>query len=233
MNQDKYDEIINGEQTYKTIALKLKFGIPVLIGWTDEFGTHLDILFTNGAYKEKYNMNQMGLKADDIFVSVMGIGSFGFYRNDEDVSPDYIGEKLNLNGKNETTEKLAELINNIKKELIELYKKGDNTDNLVLKNLINRYPELPLVFFSPNEEIDDYYIVCEKFDCYVGTVWFDETHDRFYDDFDEICADYGENYLVDDEEFSKLKDKKYDEAVERYVESYVTHYKAIIIKLCY
>lgn len=52
MNKDKYDEIMNGENTYKEIANRLKQGQAVIIGWTDEEYTHLDILFTYNVYKE-------------------------------------------------------------------------------------------------------------------------------------------------------------------------------------
>lgn len=44
MNFDKYNEVINGEITYKKIASDLLKLFSVGIGWTDENGTHLDII---------------------------------------------------------------------------------------------------------------------------------------------------------------------------------------------
>ena len=67
MNKDKYGEIINGQDTYKEIADKLKKGKSVIIGWTDQEMTHQDILFTGGAYKEEDNILQGGLLPSDLF----------------------------------------------------------------------------------------------------------------------------------------------------------------------
>ena len=68
MNKTEYNEIINGTETYKEIANKLKQDIPVIIGWTDEACTHLDILFTYKAYREYGNYLQRGLMPTDLFV---------------------------------------------------------------------------------------------------------------------------------------------------------------------
>ena len=113
MNKDKYGEIINGEKTYKEIADNLKLGHSVIIGWTDGEYTHYDILFSLNVVKE--GELQRGLRWNDLFVSVMSIGAFGFLTDSEKHSG-YIGEKLGL-GNNNTTEKLGELINGIIKNL--------------------------------------------------------------------------------------------------------------------
>ena len=109
MDIEKYGEVINGENTYKTIAKNLKNGKSVIVGWTDEEGTHFDILFSLNVVKE--GPLQGGLRWNDLFVSIMKIGAFGFLIGSEKHSG-YIGEKLNL-GDNITTEKLTELINGI------------------------------------------------------------------------------------------------------------------------
>lgn len=117
MNKDEYGEVINGEQTYNTIATLLHTGQPALIGWTDQaepVGTHFDILFTRKAFKE--GTVQGGIAWDDIFVSIMRIGAFGFEVQNKDTAPGYYMEKLGFTG-DETGEKLAELINEIKKRL--------------------------------------------------------------------------------------------------------------------
>lgn len=115
MNKDEYGEIINGAETYLEIADKLKRREAVVIGWTDELDTHYDILFTNGAYKQNGNLLQRGLKGNELFVSIMGKGAFGFDSNTLK-ERGYIAEKLNL-GISETTQKLTDLINGIIAEL--------------------------------------------------------------------------------------------------------------------
>ena len=116
MDKDEYDEIINGKNTYKEIANKLKHRQAVIIGWTDERSTHLDILFTYYTYKESGNYLQRGLRGNELFVSIIGIGAFSFDVNTNKKYPGYIGGKLNLT-EEPTCEKLAELINGIIKEL--------------------------------------------------------------------------------------------------------------------
>lgn len=115
MNKDKYDEIINGQETYRDIAKFLKKGQPIMIGWTDEICTHYDILFVYKTNKEQGNMFQFGLRATYLFISIMGWSSFGFEINQEK-TPGYISEKLNIKGK-ETVEKITELINGVIVEL--------------------------------------------------------------------------------------------------------------------
>lgn len=120
MDKDDYDEIINGENTYNKIVEKLMSGNSVIIGWTDEEYTHLDILFSIGTYKEVNNLLQRGLRGKELFVSIIGIGAFGFDIHGEK-SSGYISEKLQLYG-SPTIEKLTELINNICQKIINYYK---------------------------------------------------------------------------------------------------------------
>lgn len=114
MDKDKYGEIINGSETYKEIAKKL-IDSSVIVGWTDEEYTHLDLLFNYNTYKE--GMLQRGLRGNELYVSIMSIGAFGFDVKDKEIHKGYISEKLNINGE-PTITKLAELINGIIKELI-------------------------------------------------------------------------------------------------------------------
>lgn len=114
MITDKYGEVINHKETYQDIATYLISVGRILIGWTDKHGTHFDILFMYSPFIEGHI--QCGLRGTDLFVSIMRIGAFGFGVNKEDTHYSYIGEKLNL-GSNFTTEKVAELINGIKKEM--------------------------------------------------------------------------------------------------------------------
>lgn len=115
MNQDEYGEIINGEKTYKEIAHILRTGRSVIIGWTDEKYTHLDLLFSLSPYKQSGNYLQRGLRGiNEVYVCIISIGAFGFYIDGEK-SSGYISEKLNIHGQ-PTVDKLTELINGIIKE---------------------------------------------------------------------------------------------------------------------
>lgn len=111
MNMNSYNEVVNGTDTYKGIAEKLLKKESIIIGWTDEEYTHYDILFAVYPHKEGYL--QRGLTHDDLYISIIGLGSFGFnICNEHDGG--YIAEKLNLSG---DCKKLAELLNNVQKLL--------------------------------------------------------------------------------------------------------------------
>lgn len=103
-----------------------------------------------------------------------------------------------------------------------------NKNNEKLKKLIQENPELPLVFNVYTDNIDTDYscIVFEGCTCKIETVYF--TDDRSYDDFDDILDDFMCN-LEDEDEFKDLSDEDYEEAVKKYIEKNVRHYKAIVI----
>lgn len=117
MNRTKYNEIINGEETYNEIVDKLKQNIPVVVGWTDEDYTHFDILFVYKAYREPLNYLQRGFKPTDLFVSLLGWGSSYGFEVDTEKHEGYISTKLNVHG--ETASKLTELINKVIRRLKE------------------------------------------------------------------------------------------------------------------
>ena len=110
MNIDIYGEIINGEDTYREIAKNLMKGESVGIGWTDEDSTHFDIIFTLGI--KKYGLFQRGIKANDLFVSIIDWSSYGF-RTDDVKLGGYIQEKLRLSNYDITGEKVKELVNGV------------------------------------------------------------------------------------------------------------------------
>lgn len=116
MNVDGFNEVTNGKSTYSEIANRLNRGQSVIIGWTDENSSHLDILFSYKTYKGSYNYLQRGLKGNELFVSIIGFGAFGFNVDTHDIAPGYVEEKLNIKGIN----KLAELISEVKKLMYEL-----------------------------------------------------------------------------------------------------------------
>lgn len=113
MDYDNYEEVVNSEQTYKHIAEVLETGKSVLIGWTDNEGTHFDILFS--ANTIGFGHFQGGVKADDLFVSIMRAGAFGFETNALDTHSGYYQEKLGSKVSGNTAVALSELINGVKK----------------------------------------------------------------------------------------------------------------------
>ncbi len=118
MDYDEYEEVINGEATYSRIAEILNRDEDVIIGWTDGEGTHFDILFHCAPKKTwKFGHLQGGVAPTDLFVSIMRVGCFGFESNNTDTNAGYYSEKLRIGG-SATSEKLAELINGVKKLLV-------------------------------------------------------------------------------------------------------------------
>ena len=116
VDHDEYGEVINSKKTYLGIGSALKTGHSVIIGWTDQQGTHCDINFM--LYPLQAGPLQGGMKAEtDLYVGVARIGMFGFELNGAWKSPGYISEKLGVTG-DDTTEALSELINGICSELM-------------------------------------------------------------------------------------------------------------------
>lgn len=112
MNYDSYGEVINGKETFETIAKTIKKGEAIGIGWTDEGYTHFDIIFKLGI--NKFGIFQRGIKSDYLFVSIIGVNSMGFLPDTQKLG-NYIQEKIDVDG--ECGEKLKELINGVIGEL--------------------------------------------------------------------------------------------------------------------
>ena len=122
MNFDKYDEVINGDNTFKKIAEELVFYGSCIVGWTDQGCDHRDILFT---YKpHKYGNLQRGLRWTYLYVSIMSFSCMGFLieaKTDNQKHPSYIKEKLQLQD-NSCDDKICELINGVIREIDKLEK---------------------------------------------------------------------------------------------------------------
>lgn len=118
MNFDKWNEVINGEQTYKKIAETLLDTGKCIIGWTDQQYDHRDILFT---YQPKHlgGVLQRGLKWYYLYVSIIDQTSMGFLMEDRTNNvkhESYLMEKLRLND-NHCDIKICELINGVISEI--------------------------------------------------------------------------------------------------------------------
>lgn len=118
MDTDKYNEVINGTNTYSKIAETLLDTGKCIMGWTDQKYDHRDILFT---YQPKYLGGglQRGLRWCYLYVSIIGFSCMGFLiESDCDNRKDneYIREKLGLYN-NHCDDKICELINGVIEQL--------------------------------------------------------------------------------------------------------------------
>lgn len=111
---DEYEEIINGKETFDSIADILKDGRTVLIGWTDGRFDHRDIFFSYQTTNQYGNI-QRGIKKNYLFVGIVDFSFTGF-KPDSTKHYGYILEKLRLE-ENATNIKIAELINGVIKSL--------------------------------------------------------------------------------------------------------------------
>lgn len=120
MNKNNYGEVINGQDTYDDIALCISGGKNCLIGWTDEQMSHFDILFHYKWIWVEGSQIQGGIRPkSDLFVSIMRMGFFAFEIDHLDTDSGYYAEKLNMST-GITGEKLAELINGVKKAILNI-----------------------------------------------------------------------------------------------------------------
>lgn len=110
MNYSEYDEVINGEQTYKFIGEELKKGNNVIIGWTDQEFTHFDIYFQLGI-DNKCGPLQRGMRPEYLYVGIIDHNFYGF-RTDTAKMGDYIAEKLRIDSPN-LAKKVSDLINGV------------------------------------------------------------------------------------------------------------------------
>ena len=126
---DEYREVINGNKTYNTIANSISDFSSALIGWTDRVGTHLDILFCYMPGYISSSYFQRGIRGNELFISIIGTGAFGFKLSQEKLAPGYIAEKLGIqNFGDDLINAFAELVNNVKSKLYELESAADDED---------------------------------------------------------------------------------------------------------
>jgi len=118
MNMDIYGEVINGEDTYYTIAKNLLDTGKCIIGWTDQEYDHRDIMFV---YKPTYlgGTLQRGLRPYYLYVSIMSFSCMGFLiekNTDNRKDNGYIMEKLQLHN-NHCDRAICDLINGVIEQL--------------------------------------------------------------------------------------------------------------------
>jgi len=117
---DEFTEICNGEDTYGAIAEVLKNQRSCIIGWTDERGSHFDVLFNilPLGFAQRPGTIQKNINIGfDLFVSIMKVGAFAFDISRHNTDFHYIEEKFNFNFGETTGKALADLINGIRIKL--------------------------------------------------------------------------------------------------------------------
>lgn len=103
-------------------------------------------------------------------------------------------------------------------------------DNEELRRLIEKNPDLPLVFIVPTDYLDDTYnsVAFQNSSCYVSEVYsYDE---NLSDDKRDVIDDY-RDILAEDDEYVYLSGEEFDKAVEDYVDNNIEHYKAIVVSV--
>ena len=101
-----------------------------------------------------------------------------------------------------------------------------------LLKLIQENSDLPVVFMVDGSVVfDPYeyrYTFVESYGANVKTIW--KYQDGYYDHIVDIKEAVEED-LMNEEEYEDLYDDEFYEAVEKYIEENVEHYKAIVISL--
>ena len=119
---DEYGVVVNSPETFEALANYLRNRPTILFGWTDNEGSHLDVLLALPDQIGPLNRMDSGSK---LIVAVAGYGMFGFrVRGDSPLHFAYLGEKLGMTP-SVTAEALADLVNGVMRELTIGLRGGD------------------------------------------------------------------------------------------------------------
>ena len=117
--QDEYGVVENSPGTYRAVAQELRGFGSILLGWTDNAMSHMDVLFVYDP-TQIGPLNRMDQHPGKLLVAVAGYGMFGFkVRDDDYLHHAYLGEKLGFRP-SVTTEALAALVNGVMAELAQV-----------------------------------------------------------------------------------------------------------------
>lgn len=115
---DKYGDVLPVNENARLIAILLKRVCSRLITWTDGIGTHFDILLClpYSLIGESTNI-QRGIKVNDLFVSIMGLGAHAFIIGETSCPSDYDRKLGGYIMGPKTAEILASFLNEIRMRL--------------------------------------------------------------------------------------------------------------------
>lgn len=109
--------VINGEDTYNWIARSLKRNGRCLVGWSEDGKESNDILFTFDRQGiVRIGRANPGVNPKNLFVSVLGRGSFTVEMNNLVTSPSFIGNSMSVPS-NSFADKIAQLVAEVKVRL--------------------------------------------------------------------------------------------------------------------
>lgn len=109
--------VINGEDTYNWIARSIKRNGRCLVGWSEDGKESNDILFTFDRQGiVRIGRANPGVNPKNLFVSVLGRGSFTVEMNNLVTSPSFIGNSMSVPS-NSFADKIAQLVAEVKVRL--------------------------------------------------------------------------------------------------------------------
>lgn len=113
---DKYGMVINGDDTVAQAVADLQASGTVVLDWGDQDGTMFNILLSYKPARHGCGGGMVDGSGDKLWVGIAGKGCFAFAVSDGFLAPDYIGEKLDVDGAL-TTLALSYLLTGIRKGL--------------------------------------------------------------------------------------------------------------------
>jgi hypothetical protein len=112
MDTNSNGQVINGSGTFSTIAAAIAGGKAVLIAWVDDTATEVDLLISQGP--PQTGSLQKGIRSDDVFFGVMGVGTWGFVRDNDPIDPLVFNSAYNNYFQDPTLTNLTALLNGIR-----------------------------------------------------------------------------------------------------------------------
>lgn len=112
---DEYNCVITTHKNIKEITKEILKNKSIIFTWENDSDCYTVIL-NYPLNKPMFNSLTRGLKPNNLFISIIGIGCFGFRIGEDDIYKTYYQEKLHMN----VPKELIELFNGIRKELYKL-----------------------------------------------------------------------------------------------------------------
>lgn len=107
-------------------------------------------------------------------------------------------------------------------------------DKLELLELLQKYPDLPLIFMAPTEEMDMDFTtaVFQEFSAYKSTIYEYDYYGNtaFTDDYADLLERY-EDMFADEEDYKNLSDEEYENIIKKYIDDNIVKYEAIVISI--
>ena len=113
---DKDEQIINGPKTTAAVTAELRSRNTVVLNWTDQEGTLMNVLLAFNAARVGAAGGQVDSKPNKLWAGIAGRGCFAFAVGGGELHPGYVGEKLGIYAAG-TAIPLAELLTDVRTAL--------------------------------------------------------------------------------------------------------------------